>query len=136
MPDGAGGYYIGGRIYGAQSTLRLGVAHLLPDGTLDQTFAATITHGDRLPIVRALALSGGVDIVTLDWTPPVGSTVVDYILEVGSSAASPTDLLVQPVGPTPRLVAPAPPGRYFVRVRARNAAGVGPPSGQVVVEVP
>jgi hypothetical protein len=29
VPDGAGGYYIGGRLYAVQSTLRLGLAHLL-----------------------------------------------------------------------------------------------------------
>jgi hypothetical protein len=65
----------------------------------------------------------------------MGPSVEGYILEVGSSPVSPSDLLVQDVGATTHLVTPAPPGRYFVRVRARNAAGSGPPSGQVVVDV-
>jgi hypothetical protein len=75
------------------------------------------------------------NIVTLSWAAPMGTSVEGYILEVGSSPVSPSDLLVQDVGATTHLVTPAPPGRYFVRVRARNAAGSGPPSGQVVVDV-
>ena len=34
------------------------------------------------------------------------------------------------------LSANAPPGRYFVRVKARTACGAGPASNEVIVNVP
>lgn len=75
------------------------------------------------------------NLVSLSWTPPPGGNVDSYILEAGTSAASPANLAVAQLGPATQFATPAPPGRYFIRVRARNAAGIGPPSGQVIVDV-
>jgi hypothetical protein len=75
--------------------------------------------------------------VTLSWQPPVtGAPITTYILEVGQSPATPTNLLVAPLGPGLSFSANAPSGTYFVRVRAQNGAGVGPPGEQITVVVP
>jgi outer membrane protein assembly factor BamB len=54
IPDGAGGWYIGGTFTSVGGVSRAGLAHLLSDGTLDTTFAPP-----ELGQVRALALDGG-----------------------------------------------------------------------------
>jgi hypothetical protein len=75
--------------------------------------------------------------VTLSWQPPVtGAPITTYILEVGQSPATPTNLLVAPLGPGLSFSANAPSGTYFVRMRAQNGAGVGPPGEQITVVVP
>ena len=75
--------------------------------------------------------------VTLSWQPPVtGAPITTYILEVGQSLATPTNLLVAALGPGLSFSANAPSGTYFVRMRAQNGAGVGPPGDQITVVVP
>ena len=54
IADGAGGWYIGGTFTSVGGVGRPGLAHLLPDGTLDTAFVPT-----PLGQVRALALDGG-----------------------------------------------------------------------------
>jgi glucose/arabinose dehydrogenase len=75
--------------------------------------------------------------VTLSWTPPAGGPVpTGYRLEAGSAEGT-ADIAVIDTGPTPALgVSHVPDGVYFIRVRARHDATVGPPSSdvQVVVE--
>jgi hypothetical protein len=44
--------------------------------------------------------------------------------------------LSQPIGPATSVVATAPSGTFYVRLRAQNAGGLGEPSAQVVVVVP
>jgi hypothetical protein len=78
-----------------------------------------------------LALSGRT--VTLQWS--ASSDATDYIVEAGSASGI-ADLYRASVGATPSLTVTAPPGRYFVRVRARNANGESAPSNEVVVDVP
>jgi hypothetical protein len=73
------------------------------------------------------------NVVTLQWSAPVGA--LDYIVEAGS-AANAADLFNANVGTQTTVSAPVPPGRYYVRVRARNAVGVSPPSAEIVVDVP
>lgn len=70
--------------------------------------------------------------MTFEWAP--APRAADYVGEVGSAPGW-SDLLVVPVAGT-RSVASAPPGLYYVRVRGRNACGVGPGSNEVVVSVP
>ena len=69
--------------------------------------------------------------VTFDWGPAPGAT--DYVVEVASVSGL-ADLLVVPITGN-RAVSPAPPGTYFVRLRGRNACGVGSASNEVVVVV-
>lgn len=63
--------------------------------------------------------------VTLFWNPPHSpSPILEYLLEVGSAAGG-QNLGVFPMGTVTRVVASAAPGAYFLRVRARNAFGLG-----------
>lgn len=73
--------------------------------------------------------------VTLLWSAPSsGGPVDDYVVDVGVSlsrvAASVTSLEEQIFAPN------VPAGRYYARVRARNARGLGPPSPILTVDVP
>lgn len=72
-------------------------------------------------------------IVTLVWQASVGA--VDYIVEAGSVPGA-RDLCNAAIGTEPSLITPAPPGRYYVRVRARNRVGVSEPSAEIVIDVP
>src|SRR5262245_34413425 len=72
--------------------------------------------------------------VTVSWTPAAsGGAVIDYQLEAGSAPGASNVAIVLTAVPT--LSAPAPPGIYYVRVRARNAAGLGPASPEVVIDL-
>ena len=71
--------------------------------------------------------------VTLAWLAAPGS-VAGYTLEAGYSPGA-TNAVVVDVGTGTGLTATAPPGVYYVRVRARNACGPGPATNEVVVSV-
>ncbi len=61
-PDGAGGYYVGGRFTRIGGIVRRGLAHVLADGSVDPAFAPTLQPGLISPNgtdVRALAKVGG-----------------------------------------------------------------------------
>lgn len=75
------------------------------------------------------------NVVTLRWTPPTsGGTPADYVVEGGTS---PGGVVATAVTAVPSLVVPgAPSGTYYLRVRARNAAGQSAPTGDVMVTVP
>ena len=70
--------------------------------------------------------------VTLGWQPSVGA--IDYILEAGTAPGL-SNAFNGNVGAATGLSVAAPPGRYFVRVRARNAVGIGASSAEVVIDV-
>ncbi|HMF92659.1 MAG TPA: BACON domain-containing carbohydrate-binding protein [Vicinamibacterales bacterium] len=75
--------------------------------------------------------------VTLSWvTPSAGDLPTSYIVEAGSASGR-SDLASFDTGGTvPALnVDSVPAGTYFVRVRAKNGAGVSGPSNEVVVTV-
>lgn len=72
--------------------------------------------------------------LTLTWTPPyVGGVATSYLVEAG--AATGATSLTLPVTAPAFTYLPVPPGVYFVRVRAVNAAGVSPPSPEVRLHV-
>lgn len=75
--------------------------------------------------------------VTLTWeAPSAGSMATGYVLEAGS-APDLADLAALALGPSTALSVPGVPrGTYYVRVRATNAAGIGPPSPDLAVVVP
>jgi hypothetical protein len=77
------------------------------------------------------AVSGST--VTLAWGASAGAA--GYSVEVGSSTGL-ANLGVFPVGVVTNLSAPAPAGRYFVRLRAANACGMSAPSNEVDITVP
>ena len=70
--------------------------------------------------------------VVLVWAAAAGAQ--DYVIEVGSSPGL-SNILVAPLGATTTLTAMAPPGRYYARIRARNACGSGAASNEIVVVI-
>jgi hypothetical protein len=70
--------------------------------------------------------------VILSW--PSGADARDHILEVGSAPGA-SNLLRISIGAQQSLTAPAPPGRYYVRIRAVNGVGTSTPSAEVIVDV-
>jgi len=71
--------------------------------------------------------------VVLAWAGVAGAS--DYLVEVGSQSGA-SDLLVAPVGNTTSVGTLAPPGRYYVRIRGRNACGLTAASNELLVVVP
>ena len=71
--------------------------------------------------------------VTLAWVESPGAT--DYALEAGSVAGA-SDVFNGSIGAQPALTAAVPPGRYFVRLRARNAAGISAATTEIIIDVP
>lgn len=73
--------------------------------------------------------------VSFKWNPPLtGGKVVDYVLEAGLSPG--TTFFAGAVGAGTFVTVPeVGTGRYYVRVRARNANGQSAPSNEVVVSV-
>jgi hypothetical protein len=71
----------------------------------------------------------------LGWTPP-GGAILGHTLDVGSGAGL-TNIGSLPIAaPAAGFAAVAPAGRYYVRVRAGAACGVGPASNEVIIDVP
>jgi predicted phage tail protein len=76
-------------------------------------------------------------IVTLTWTAPAsGVPPTAYVVEAGSATGLADLATISTGAPVTTFTAAAPPGAYYVRVRAVNGAGAGPPSAEVVVIVP
>ena len=74
--------------------------------------------------------------VTLSWNQPqAGGSPTHYIV-VARYPGSPTIIATLPVAGTSLVVPNVPPGSYVVTVVGVNAAGTGPESGGVVVNVP
>ncbi|HUE89593.1 MAG TPA: FG-GAP-like repeat-containing protein [Vicinamibacterales bacterium] len=73
-------------------------------------------------------------LVTLAWEAPAGESPTGYDVEVGSVPAL-SNLAIFQLGSTPSMMASAPNGTYYIRVRARNAAGRSAPSNEVAVTV-
>ena len=85
------------------------------------------------PTNLAFTLDG--TFVTLTWGPPVtGGAAASYGLVAGSGPGLADRAVIPLQGTT--LQGIAPPGIYYVRVHAINAAGPGPPSNEVIVNVP
>jgi hypothetical protein len=70
--------------------------------------------------------------VVLSWAGAAGAQ--DYVIEVGSASGL-SNVLVTSLGATTGLTVMAPPGRYYARIRARNACGLGAASNEILVVV-
>lgn len=69
---------------------------------------------------------------SLTWAPPTtGGVPTGYVIEAGTTSGS-YNLGTVPVAGT-SLVAPVPPGTYYLRVRAQNACGAGAPTAEQVL---
>jgi predicted nicotinamide N-methyase len=64
-----------------------------------------------------------------------GGAPSGYVLEAGSSPGL-ADIAVAPLSATGFVAPNVPTGRYYVRVRATNAAGSSPPTSDREVVVP
>ena len=97
--------------------LLVGTGQCVPPGT------PTLTH----------TLAGS--LLTLLWTSVAGATA--YLVEAGSAPGAANVLAVNLGATTTQQfsVGGAPPGTYFVRVRAVNACGVSTPSNEVTVDL-
>jgi hypothetical protein len=72
--------------------------------------------------------------VLLAWNAPTtGSVPAGYVIEAGSAPGL-ANLAVLPVGNVTSFQTIAPPGTYYVRVRAINAAGSSVASNEIVVQ--
>ena len=73
--------------------------------------------------------------VTLSWNAPSGGDApTGYVMEAGSAPGA-ANIGVVPTSSTSLFFAGVPDGRYYVRVRASNAAGVGSATSDLVVNV-
>jgi predicted phage tail protein len=86
---------------------------------------------------RNLKVRAAGDAVVLSWAPPAaGDPVADYVIDAGTSPSTPNIAYDTSVGSgLVALVNGVPPGRYYVRLRARNLAGSGAPSNVTSVLV-
>lgn len=110
------------------------------------TGAVTLSSGSMLPghfgvafapLAPTLSATVTGTRVELQWTLPAHSPLaLTHVIEVGSAAGL-VDLGTINTGAAPTLAVPsAPPGRYYVRMRAVNATGPGAASNDVIVDVP
>ena len=72
--------------------------------------------------------------VTLSWTRPT-ELVTGVVVEAGTDPGLANIASFSTTGDS-LVVHSVPPGRYFVRVRARNDIGLGVASNEIVVDVP
>jgi predicted phage tail protein len=81
---------------------------------------------------HSLSSSGSGSTVNLQWIAPPGNAHAGFVIEAGTAPGL-SNLGVLPVGNVTTFSTVAPPGAYYVRVRAVNARGAGPPSNEIVV---
>jgi hypothetical protein len=75
--------------------------------------------------------------VTFTWSPPFSGTPTSYVLEAGSAPGLRNLAVFDTGSPATTLAVPGVPrGAYYVRLRGRNAQGVGLASNEHVVVVP
>ncbi|MEZ5286471.1 MAG: fibronectin type III domain-containing protein [Vicinamibacterales bacterium] len=77
--------------------------------------------------------TGAGSTVELHWSAPAtGAPPTGYVIEAGSAPGL-SNIVVQAVGPQTAFTTTAPPGLYYVRVRAVNARGASVPSNEITV---
>jgi choice-of-anchor C domain-containing protein len=102
---------------------------------LDHVTAVPLSSAAATPSAPSnLIASQSGSSVTLSWALPSTGAPTSYVLEAGSSPGASNLAVVETVTTTMTAVS-VPAGTYFLRVRARSPAGVGPPSGELVVVV-
>lgn len=103
-------------------------------GTGDASNEVVLRHGPTLGAPTALVETGAGPMVHLSWQAPgTGDVPAGYLIEAGSAPGR-ADLAVLRVGNALRFTTTAPPGVYYVRVRAVGADGTaGDASNEVIV---
>ncbi len=102
-------------------------------GTSDPTNEIMLQGGVSAGPPRNLSASLAGNVVSLAWQPPSGGGASGYIIEAGSAPGL-SDIAVANVGNVTAFMTVAPPGAYYVRVRAVGSLGVGVASNEVVVK--
>ena len=74
-------------------------------------------------------------LVTLTWGASGGAPST-YLVEAGTGPGLANLVVFDIGGPGTTFAAQAPPGVYYVRIRARNACGTSAPGNEVVIPVP
>lgn len=102
-----------------------------------EELALTVSPGgDSLPDPpRDLTVSLTLGRPTFSWSPPLSGGAVNYIFEAGASTGSTNRAVIQMGAATSLAAGYVPPGIYFVRVRAVNAAGRSAPSNEVMLRI-
>ena len=85
------------------------------------------------PPVALTATATGNSVV-VQWSPDTGWGPTSYIVDVGSSPGA-SDIRSFPTKATTLSASGVPDGRYYLRVRAANEAGVSAPSSEAVLTV-
>jgi hypothetical protein len=67
--------------------------------------------------------------------PSTSDGPTSFIIEAGSSSGLSNIAMLPLAGDLRSVQVLAPPGEYFVRIRGRNACGVGPVSNEIIVTV-
>ena len=105
-------------------------------GAFSNDVAVTVTAGPPPGTPRTLTASVTGRVVGLAWQPPEsGAAPSGYTVEVGSGAGA-ADVAAFDVGAATTVSGSVPPGRYFIRVRARSGASAGAPSNELDLVVP
>lgn len=119
-----------------------GVMHV--DGLSGQVLAqAFVPYGSAIvvalppvplpPVLAAAQVAAGT--VELGWSLEAASPLATgYVVEAGTAPG--TTMVTLGAAAAALSVPGAPPGRYYVRVRAVNHNGSSPPSNEIVVDVP
>jgi len=105
-------------------------------GAGEPTTSVRVDAGCATPPGPPIGLQGQIasSSVTLAWQRGAGN-VGRYVLEAGSATGL-SNLAAMSLAPSSTtFAATAPPGTYFIRVRAANSCGVGPPSTEVSLVV-
>jgi hypothetical protein len=102
-------------------------------GTSNPSNEITV-QGRGAPPARptGLSASGSGSTVNLQWTAPSGNAHTGFVIEAGSAPGL-SNLAVLSLGNVTSFSTSAPPGTYYVRVRAVNSRGASTPSNEVVV---
>jgi hypothetical protein len=122
----AGTYYVRLRARNA-----LGVGPLTPEISVPVGLG---TCASRPSAPGGLAATVAGRLVTLTWAAGVG-TITTYVIDVGSFAGVSNITTLETGNQRTILVATAPLGTYYVRIRARNACGTSGPSNEVIAVV-
>ncbi|HEY7173091.1 MAG TPA: right-handed parallel beta-helix repeat-containing protein [Vicinamibacterales bacterium] len=114
--------------------LRVRAQSAAGNGAASNEVTAAVGGVPAAPINLAAGVSG--TLVGMSWAMPgVGPAATSYILELGSAPGL-SDLGQAPLTTTWILTNRGKSGKYYVRVRAKDAAGTSWPSSEITVTVP
>lgn len=84
---------------------------------------------------RNVVVTVASDLVTLDWQPSAsGGQAAGYVIEAGTVPGAPNVAIITLDATS--VSVNAPPGRYFVRLRAMGLCGASEPTPELVIVVP